>query len=84
MDIRMQPDYQQFYNSQYGLPEPISADDEVDLSKLKRPIGFAHLAGTQLKLTDEGRRRQSSNFFDILTDPQKYQEQVKNFVNENC
>ena len=41
------------------------------------------MAGTSIMLTDEGRRRQSSNFFDILTDPQKYQEQVKNFVNEN-
>ena len=28
----------------------------------------------------EGRRRQSSNFLDILNDPIKYQEQVRNFA----
>jgi hypothetical protein len=32
----------------------------------------------------EGRRRQSSNFLDILNDPIKYQEQVRNFMQENC
>jgi len=32
---------------------------------------------------DEGRRRQSSNFFEILNDPQRYHEQVLQFVNEN-
>ena len=34
-------------------------------------------------MSEEGRRRLSSNFFDILTDPQRYHEQVFNFVNEN-
>jgi hypothetical protein len=33
---------------------------------------------------DESRRRLSSNFFDILTDPLRYQEQVSTFVNQNC
>ena len=32
----------------------------------------------------EGRRRLSSNFFDMLTNPQIYNEQVLNYVNENC
>jgi hypothetical protein len=32
----------------------------------------------------EGRRRQSSNFLDILNDPIKYQEQVHNFMEKNC
>ena len=41
------------------------------------------MAGQNLQAMDEGRRRQSSNFFDILTDPQRYHEQVQNFVNEN-
>ena len=40
-------------------------------------LGFSHLGEAEA-----GRRRQSSNFFDILTDPQRYQEQVHNFVSE--
>lgn len=44
---------------------------------------FAHLAGNHLSALDEGRRRQSSNFFEILNDPQRYHEQVLQFVNEN-
>ena len=72
----MQPEYPDFYQKQPNngtLPEPITADDETDLAKhLKKPAitNFAHLAGhLPSSQIDEGRRRQSSNFFDILTDP---------------
>ena len=57
---------------------PITADDEGELGRqLKQSknkfasigLGFSHLGESET-----GRRRQSSNFFDILTDPQRYQE----------
>ena len=37
-------------------------------------FGFSHLAAAEME--QEKRRRQSSNFFDILTDPQAYKDQV--------
>lgn len=57
----------------------MSSDDIRD-----RPIAnFAHLAGNYHQALDEGRRRQSSNFFEILNDPQRYRELVYKDVNEN-
>ena len=65
----------------------VSQDDEQPKS-----INFGHLAAalrpTNQRLSfdqdAEGRRRLSSNFFDILTDAQRYDEVVQQFVNENC
>lgn len=83
MDIRAQQEYQDFYHqrkeSSGFLPEPIMAEEKVEVAKTDKQksaanSGFAHLAGHlpqygSYGINDEGRRRQSSNFFDMLTDP---------------
>ena len=65
-------------------------DLEFDVVPADTPLPskspFAHLASSlgNGDADAEGRRRLSSNFFDMLTNPQIYNEQVLNYVNENC
>jgi len=65
--------------------EPITAETEDELAmqlKQKKFKYFEHLAGHNFGLPndEEARRRASSNFFDILSDPKSYHECVQNFV----